>query len=73
MDGIYVWGGVFKDGSFRKLETSQAEQLSGPYDDRIAAERACIEGIRRNVDICWHRLFVLTGAEVEARSALALA
>jgi len=71
-DQIYVWGGVFTSGSFARLESVSAEQVSGPYADRATAERVCIEGMRKNIDVCWHRLFVLKGAEVEARRASAL-
>lgn len=71
-DGIYVWGGVFTDGGFERLESAAVEQVSGPHPDRATADRVCIEGMRKNIDTCWHRLFVLTGAEVEARRASAL-
>ncbi len=71
-DGIYVWGGVFTNGEFARLESAAVEHISGPHADRAVAEHICLEGMRKNMDTCWHRLFVLTGVEVEARRASAL-
>lgn len=72
-DEMYVWGGVFRDGSFTKLESAEAEHLSGPFDSEQVAAKAVMEGMRKNVDTCWHRLFVVAGGELEARRAAALA
>ena len=30
----------------------------GPFEDEATAQRICLEQKRRNVDICWHHLYV---------------
>jgi hypothetical protein len=53
-----VWGGVFRDTSFRELDAG-TEELHGPFPSMAAAEKVWLERMRRMVDIASHRLFVL--------------
>lgn len=66
MDTFYVWGGVFENGRFEALEKGVGEELYGPYPTLQAATQSCLENMRGrgNIDICWHRLFVLTADEL---------
>ena len=57
-----VWGGVFTDTSFTKLEPG-TEELHGPYHDEETAMRAWRDETRRKVDIATHRLFVMLANE----------
>lgn len=58
-----VWGGIFRDTSFREIEPG-TEELHGPFHDEETALRAWRDETRRKVDIASHRLFVM-----EARPA----
>lgn len=62
-----VWGGVFKDMSFKELDPG-TEQLLGPFYDEAAALLAWRDGTRRQVDIASHRLFVLHATETGPQS-----
>ncbi|NKC29374.1 DUF4170 domain-containing protein [Falsiroseomonas selenitidurans] len=53
-----VWGGIFTDTSFTKLEAG-TEELHGPFHDEATALRAWQDNMRRKVDIASHRLFVM--------------
>jgi hypothetical protein len=53
-----VWGGIFTDTSFTRLDPG-TEELHGPFHDPAAAERAWRDEMRRKVDIATHRLFVM--------------
>ncbi|PWS37879.1 hypothetical protein DFH01_00755 [Falsiroseomonas bella] len=53
-----VWGGVFTDTSFTRLDPG-TEELHGPFHDLASAERAWRDHMRRKVDIATHRLFVM--------------
>jgi hypothetical protein len=57
-----VWGGVFTDTSFTKLEPG-TEELHGPYHDEDTAMQAWRDETRRKVDIATHRLFVMLAKE----------
>jgi methylmalonyl-CoA mutase cobalamin-binding subunit len=56
----FVCGGVFADGRLDRLEAGAAPECYGPFTDLEAAERACSAQRRRNVDICWHHLYVVS-------------
>lgn len=53
-----VWGGVFTDMTFTRLEEGK-EEFYGPFHDEESAIRRWREGMARFVDIASHRLFVL--------------
>ena len=59
-----VWGGRFRDTATAWLPTAgpgdilDMFQISGPFS-RAEADQACMEGIRRNVDVCAHRMLVV--------------
>ncbi len=61
-----VWGGVFTDTGFERLEPG-TEELFGPFHDEDAATRAWRDETRRKVDIATHRLFVMEARETPAR------
>ena len=54
----FVCGGVFADGQLNHLEAGAKLECYGPFDDEETAQRICLEQKRRNVDICWHHLYV---------------
>ena len=54
----FVCGGVFADGALDHLEEGAKSECYGPFDDAAIAQRVCLEQKRRNVDICWHHLYV---------------
>lgn len=60
-----VWGGVFTDTNFDRLEPG-TEELYGPFPTEAAAERAWRDETRRKVDIATHRLFVMEARPVMA-------
>ena len=59
-----IWGGRFRDTATAwTLGAGPADvldmfQLGGPFT-RAEADQACLEGIRRNIDICAHRMLVV--------------
>lgn len=55
---FFVVGGVFADGKLDHLESGAKPECFGPFDDEATAQRICVEQKRRNVDICWHHLYV---------------
>jgi hypothetical protein len=57
-----VWGGIYTDTSFSKLEPG-TEELHGPYHDEARALRAWRDETRRKVDIATHRLFVMLATQ----------
>jgi hypothetical protein len=63
-----VWGGIFTDFTFEKLEAG-TEELHGPYHDEATALRAWRDETRRKVDIATHRLFVLIATPEAPTSA----
>ncbi len=54
----FVCGGVFADGNLDRLEDGARLECYGPFADESTAARVASEQKRRNVDICWHHLFV---------------
>ena len=62
-----VWGGVFTDTSFSRLEAG-TEELHGPFHDEAIALRVWRDETRRKVDIATHRLFVMLATETGAAS-----
>lgn len=60
-----VWGGVFTDTTWERLEPG-TEELHGPYPDEETATRAWRDETRRKVDIATHRLFVMQARPVMA-------
>ena len=58
-----IWGGRFRDTATAWTPNAgpgdilDMFQLGGPYS-RADADRACLEAIRRNVDVCAHRALV---------------
>ena len=54
----FVCGGVFADGGLDHLEDGAKPECYGPFDDAAVAQLVCLEQKRRNVDICWHHLYV---------------
>lgn len=54
----FVIGGVYTDGSFANLEEGTAE-VHGPYPSEDLARKAHDGFTRRNLDICWHKLYVV--------------
>ncbi len=54
----FVVGGVFADGKLDRLEPDAKPECFGPFDDEAAAARVCEAQNRRNVDICWHHLYI---------------
>ncbi len=56
----FVCGGVFTDGQLDHLESGGTPECYGPYHEAAVAERVCEEKNRRNVDICWHHLYVVS-------------
>jgi hypothetical protein len=54
----FVCGGVFADGKLDRLETDAKPECYGPFDDEETAIRVCEQQNRRNVDICWHHLYI---------------
>ena len=57
---FFVCGGVFADGNLDHLEAGAKPECYGPFDDEATALRVCLEQKRRNVDICWHHLYVMS-------------
>lgn len=53
----YVIGGVYTDGTFTALES--AGECYGPYATTEEAHIAAKDIMRRNIDICWHKLWVV--------------
>lgn len=53
----FVVGGVFTDGTFSSIEPG-ASECHGPYVSETAAELARGVISRRNMDICWHKVWV---------------
>jgi len=61
MSGKTIWfvvGGVFADGHLDKLESGAKSECFGPFEDEATAQRICLEQKRRQVDVCWHHLYV---------------
>ncbi len=65
-----IWGGRFRDTATAwRPDAGPADvldmfQIAGPFG-RAEADQACLEGIRRNIDVCAHRMLV---AELGSRS-----
>lgn len=57
-----VWGGVFTDTTFTRLEPG-TEELHGPFHDEASALQALRDETRRKVDIATHRLFVMVAID----------
>lgn len=53
----YVIGGVYTDGTFSKLES--VGECYGPYSTTEEAHIVAKDMMRRNIDICWHKLWVV--------------
>lgn len=61
VDAINTWfviGGVFTDDTWTTMESGTGE-CHGPFQDEITAEQARNGLFRRNIDICWHKLWVV--------------
>ena len=58
MERFFVVGGIFSDGTFTKLEDGQSLECYGPFATENDAERIRDGVSRRNIDICWHKLYV---------------
>jgi hypothetical protein len=56
----FVCGGVFADGNLDRLEPGATPECYGPFTDLATAESVCAGQRRRNVDICWHHLYVVS-------------
>ena len=54
----FVIGGIYTDGSFLSLEPGGSE-VHGPYSSKEDAVKADDALSRRNLDICWHKLYVV--------------
>lgn len=54
----FVCGGVFADGNLDRLEEGAKPECYGPFTDVETAQRVASEQKRRNVDVCWHHLYV---------------
>lgn len=54
----FVVGGIYTDGTFTRLENGGAE-LHGPYHDERSAILAHDGLTRKNLDICWHKLYLV--------------
>ena len=58
-----IWGGRFRDTttawspSAGPADIIDMFQIGGPFT-QADAERACMEGIRRHVDVCAHRMLL---------------
>jgi hypothetical protein len=59
---FFVCGGVFADGNLDRLETDAKPECYGPFTELETAESVCAAHRRRNVDICWHHLYVVSTA-----------
>ncbi len=59
MDKFFVVGGIFSDGTFSTLENGQSAECYGPFSTQEHAERIRDGVSRRNIDICWHKLYVV--------------
>ena len=61
VDAINTWfviGGVFTDDTWTTMESGTGE-CHGPFQDEITAEQARDGLSRRNIDIFWHKLWVV--------------
>ena len=58
MEHWFVVGGIFTDGTFTKLEDGETPECYGPFSTEEDAERVRDGVSRRNIDICWQKLYV---------------
>jgi hypothetical protein len=62
-DRWFVIGGVFTDGTFSKIEPNESE-CHGQYATEKEAEIVRDGITRRNLDICWHKVWTTKGSFV---------
>ena len=55
----FIVGGIFTDGTFSKIEDNGSVML-GPYKTAEEAETVRDGMNRKNLDICWYKLWVVT-------------
>ena len=57
-DLYIVKGGIYTNGDCLLLEPGTEPETYGPFSSLEEAMRVWQEQTRRNIDICWHKLFI---------------